>query len=407
MKRVLIFSLTYHPYIGGAEVAIQEITDRVDSAQYAFDMVTLRFDDALPAVEKVGNVTVYRIGPTASRVHVSDRSLPLKLRFAKALFPIIAIFKAATLHRTYPYDAVWAMMANPAGFAALLFSYLYPHVPYVLELQDGRAVADMPKRRPILRIIWWLYVRMYTRAQRLKAISHFIEREARTLGYTGPIAVIPNAVDVEKFSRPISEEEVAALKQKYDKKMGDVFLFTASRLVLSRGVEDTIRALTYLPPHVRLLIAGAGEGRALLEKLSTDIGVSERVIFAGHVPHADLPTYYRMSDIFVRASIIEGFGNSFVEAFAAGVPVVATPVGGIPDFLTDPDTDPDMEPTGLFCAVHNPESVARAVERYMKDPALVARVRKNAQELVAQKYDWNNIARRMVKEVFEPLTALR
>lgn len=187
--------------------------------------------------------------------------------------------------------------------------------------------------------------------------------------------------------------------------MGDIFLFTASRLVLSRGVEDVIRALPHLPPNVKFLIAGDGEDRAKLEKIADESKVHERVLFAGHVSHTDLPALLKISDIFVRPSIIEGMGSAFIEAFAAGVPVVATPVGGIPDFLSDPQKDPDMEPTGLFCEVRNPQSVASAVKKYMEDPVLTARVVKNARELAAKKYDWGLIAADMKYRIFNPLTS--
>src|SRR3990172_9518897 len=98
MKRVLVFSLAYAPFVGGAELAIKEITDRLGD-EYSFDMVTLRFDRTLPAVEKIGNVTVHRIGFTAENVKVSDRALPLPCKLAKILFPITSFFKALSLHR--------------------------------------------------------------------------------------------------------------------------------------------------------------------------------------------------------------------------------------------------------------------------------------------------------------------
>ncbi|MDB5238033.1 MAG: 1,2-diacylglycerol 3-glucosyltransferase [Candidatus Kaiserbacteria bacterium] len=393
MKRILIFSLTYHPYVGGAEVAIKEITDRLSPAEFVFDMVTLRFDSALPEVERIGNITVHRIGPTVPDAKVSDRNMPFVLRRAKLLFPFGAFWKARALHKAHPYDMTWGMMANQAGFAALFFKYWFPRVPYFLELQDGRALSEMTKRRRILLPIWWLYKRIYLNADRIKGVSHFIEREVRAIGYTKEIDVIPNAVDVAKFSQFVPLVELAKLKEKYEKKLGDVFLFTASRLVLSRGVEDTIRALSYLPYHVKLLIAGTGDDQKQLEAIADEIGVTDRVIFAGHIDHAQLPLYYKISDIFVRPSIIEGFGNVFVEAFAAGIPVVATPVGGIPDFLFDPDHNPDKEPTGLFCAVRDPKSIAEAVKRYMNDPVLTANIITNAKQLAAEKYDWNIIAR--------------
>ena len=394
MKRILIFSLTYLPYVGGAEVAVKEITDRLSPDEYVFDMITLRFDSALPKVERIGNVTVHRIGFTVASARVSDRALPFTLKIAKALFPFSALIKALRLHAEHSYDMTWALMANQSAFAALFFSWLNPKTPYYLELQDGRALADMPKRRPMLALIWPIYKRIYLRADRIKAISHFIARDVRSLGYTKAIEVIPNAVDVAKFSAPIPDERMRELELRFGKRMGDVFLFTASRLVLSRGVEDTIRALGFLPANVKLLIAGEGEDREKLEAIARDAGLAERVIFAGHVGHDTLPALYHLSDIFVRPSIIEGFGNAFVEAYAAGIPVVATKVGGIPDFLTDGET-------GLFCEVNNPESIARAVEKYMGNAVLRMQVIENARRLVAEKYDWSVVAVAMKTRVFD------
>jgi len=403
MKRVLIFSLAYTPFVGGAELAIKEITDRLDPREYAFDMLTLRFDRNLPQVEKIGNITVHRIGFSVAGAKVSDRSMPFVCKVSKVLFPFTSFRKARALSRARLYDMTWAMMANQAGFGALLFKYAYPHIPYFLELQDGNSLAQVKAHQPLLRLVWWLYKRIYLKADLIKAISHFIERLAREVGYTGKVAVIPNGVDIAKFSALVPEEKQLELKVRFGKKMGDVFLFTASRLVLSRGVEDVIRALPYLPANVKFLIAGDGEDRAKLETIAKESKVSGRVIFAGHVGHTELPSLLKISDIFVRPSLIEGMGSAFVEAFAAGLPIVATPVGGIPDFLSDPDRAPDMEPTGLFCEVRDPQSVAKAVKRYMKDPVLVARVIKNAKELAAQKYDWDIIAKDMREKVFETL----
>jgi len=402
-KRILIFSLTYHPYVGGAELAIKEITDRVDTGEYEFDMITLRFDKNLPEVEKVGNVTVHRIGFVTDTPKISDRRIPVRAKLAKLFFPLASFLKAQSLHKKHAYDMVWAMMANQASFGALLFKYVYPKVPYFLELQDGNSLEQIKARQPILRLLWPLYKRIYLKADFIKAISHFIEKLARNIGFTGPIAVIPNAVDVAKFSAPVPKETEVELKSKFGKKLGDVFLFTASRLVLSRGVEDIIRALASLPPHVKLLVAGTGEDQKKLEKIAHDVGVGNRVMFAGHVAHTALPAYYKISDIFVRPSIVEGFGSSFVEAFAAGISVVATPVGGIPDFLFDPERTPESPATGLFCEVRNPESIARAVLRYMKEPALVAEVVQNARALAEEKYDWNIIAKDMQNKIFNPL----
>ncbi len=403
MKKILIFSLTYHPFVGGAEVAIKEITDRLP--EYEFHMVTLRFDSTLPRVDMMGNITVYRIGPSIPNAKVSDRNMPFMLRLAKWTYPINAVLTALVLHRSEHYDMTWSMMANHAGFAGMFFKLLHPSVPHVLELQDGRAFSDMKERQPILRLIWPLYARVYRCANSIKVISNFLVGEVQKLGVSVPVHIIPNGVDVAKFSAPVPDETIADLKNKFGKKMGDVILFTASRLVLSRGVEDTIRALAYLPQNVRFIVAGEGDDKQKLEDIARASKVFERVQFVGHVDHPELPAYYKASDIFVRPSIIEGFGNAFVEAFAAGIPVIATPVGGIPDFLFDPERNPDKAPTGLFCDVQNPESIANAVQRYIDTPALVSEVVANAKVLVAEKYDWTSIANMQRDQLFASLIA--
>jgi len=396
MKLVLIFSLTYHPFVGGAEIAIKEITDRINPSEYCFDMITLRFDSNLPRVEKFGNVTVHRIGFSSPGAKVSDRAMPLSCKLAKILFPFTSFFKALSLNGEHRYDLIWALMANQAGFGALFFKLTHPSTPYFLELQDGRAFADMKTRQSVLRALWSVYRQIYMRANLIKTISNYIAKEVRGIGYKKAIEVIPNAVDVAKFSTSVSEEKLRELKIRFGKKTDDVFLFTASRLVLSRGVEDVIQSLEFLPQNVKLLVAGEGEDRAKLEHVARGLDVQDRVIFAGHVDHKDLPAYLKVSDIFVRPSLIEGLGNAFLEAMAAGIPIIGTKVGGIPDFLTEGET-------GLFCEVQDPKSIAQAVKRYIGDPALVARVVLNAKVLAAEKYDWNKIASDMQTKIFANL----
>lgn len=395
MKRVLIFSLAYTPFVGGAELAVKEITERL-RGPYEFDLITLRFDSALPRAEILGAVRVHRIGWCTKGAQVSDRSMPFVCKLSKLLFPLMAFLKAHSLHRARPYDLTWAILANQAGFAALFFKLAHPRIPYVLELQDGNSLAQVRVRQPLLRFVWPLYRLVYLKADAIKVISHFIDRLAREIGYAGKVELIPNGVDMAEFSAPVSEEKLQALKATYEKRMGDVFLFTASRLVLSRGVEDVIRALAHLPSHVKFLIAGAGEDAQKLAELARETGVESRVIFAGHVVHEELAAYLKISDIFVRASLVEGMGSAFIEAFAAGIPVVATPVGGIPDFLQDGET-------GVFCEVQDPLSIASAVRRYLDDPALVAKVTKQARQLAEEKYDWKGIAQAVDNRVFSPL----
>jgi glycosyltransferase involved in cell wall biosynthesis len=133
------------------------------------------------------------------------------------------------------------------------------------------------------------------------------------------------------------------------------------------------------------LILGTGKLEAKLKQLVAQLQLAHRVQFLGHVDHRRLPTYLQLSDVFVRPSRSEGLGSSFLEAMAAGLPVVATPVGGIPDFLHDGQT-------GLFCKLNDAVDLSQQIKRLLADQSLRERVITNGKNIVAQRYDWNMIA---------------
>lgn len=401
MKKILIFSLAYYPdVVSGAEVAIKEITDRSSPEDFVFDMVTLRYDSSLLRFERVGNINVHRIGFTTSHPEISDLArFPLMLN--KYLFPVIGFLKARALHRKNNYDAIWSMMANFAGFAALFLKMRHPNVPFLLTLQEADPTEYI--KHPA-RFVYPLFDRIFARVDFIQTISHYLAGFARNMGYTGPLEVVPNAVNVAHFAQEYPENELAILRHRLGKKEGDFFLITTSRMVAKNAVDEVIRSLTILPKDVKFLILGKGPDEAMLRNLAYEKGVADRVQFLGQVLHEDMPKYLKVSDVFIRPSRSEGLGNSFLEAMAAGIPVIATPVGGIPEFLFDPDVNPDREPTGLFANINDPTSIARKVERLRADPALRNRLFVNGRTLVAEKYDWSLIAKAMKEKVFNPLS---
>jgi glycosyltransferase involved in cell wall biosynthesis len=152
------------------------------------------------------------------------------------------------------------------------------------------------------------------------------------------------------------------------------------------------------------VVCGLGSLESELKMKVNVLKLEKRVKFLGLVEHDRLPLVLRACDVFIRPSLSEGLGSSFLEAMAAGLPVIATPVGGIPDFLFDPETDPDKEPTGLFCQVRDPKSIAEKVEQLVSSQELRNRLIANGKELVQEKYDWELIAKKM-NNIFDKLTS--
>ncbi|HEY4489327.1 MAG TPA: glycosyltransferase [Candidatus Paceibacterota bacterium] len=401
MKRVLIFSLNYYPrFVGGAEVAIKEITDRISDIE--FHMVTLRFDSNLPKVEKVGNVLVHRIGPTRKNPSIANlRKFPLHLN--KYLYQYLAGRKAAALHRKYSYDAIWAMMAHSSGIPAANFKSSHKDVPYLLTLQEG----DPPEYiERMMKPVWPFFKRAFTTADHIQTISTFLLKWARSMGFSGKASVIPNAVNIEHFSQVFSQKMVEEMKQRLGKKEGDMYMVTTSRLVHKNAVDDVIRSLSLLPHSVSFLIYGIGPDEEKLRSLAAEIGVSDRARFMGYIDHTEMPLMFSACDIFIRPSRSEGMGNSFVEAFAAGLPVIATQEGGIADFFFDERRNPEKETTGWAVDADSPEQIAEAVKDILERPDKVTKVIRNAKELALSKYDWNLIAGDM-QTLFKELLGTR
>lgn len=382
VRKILIFSTAYYPFVGGAEVAIKEITDRA-LGDYEFDLITSRLDKNLPAFERVHNVNVYRLGS-------GNKTLD------KLLLPIRGFLLAKKLNYTKNYYCMWGMMVTFGSGAGYLFN-LYrkitfqKRIPMVLTLQEGDSEEHLKFKWGGLIALSWRLALMST--DKLTAISNFLLNRALKNGYKGESFLVPNGVDVDIFGKQIGEDEKSEMKLLLGKKEGDVFLVTTGRLTHKNATDDIISALPKLPSYVNLVVIGKGDEGVRLQKQAEKLGVSERVKFLGFISHEDIPRYFSACDIFIRPSRSEGFGNSFIEAMAAGIPVIATPVGGIVDFLSDKET-------GVFCAVDNPQSIAKEVSFIMGDRVLRDKIVINAKKIVFERYDWNRVSKKML-DVFD------
>ena len=385
MKRILVFSTNYLPHIGGAELAIREITDRLGDT--SFSLITARLKGSLPSYETMGRVSVYRVG--------------FGFSVDKFLIPILGFFKAISLHRREKFDAVWCMMASQASVAAAFFKIAKRRVPLVLTLQEGDEEEHLRRYVFNIGILYRLLIKpwhilIFKVADLITVISKHLENRARQYAPTTPIELVPNGVDVAFFSDAASPAARLRLRRELAFAGTDFVVVTVSRLVQKNAVGDIIRAVSLLPSHCKLLIVGEGELESELRKLSAELGVIERVVFAGNIPPEKVPEYLAAADAFVRPSLSEGFGSAFIEAMAAGVPVIAAPVGGITDFLDDKET-------GLFCGVRDPKDVALKIGVLMQDRDLRASLIARAREMVVNKYDWAVIAKDMREKSFERL----
>jgi glycosyltransferase involved in cell wall biosynthesis len=141
-------------------------------------------------------------------------------------------------------------------------------------------------------------------------------------------------------------------------------VISVGRLVYYKGLEYLIRAMADV--RGKLVIVGSGPLRGKLERLAAQLGVADRVNFAGVVNNASVKAYYHAAALFVLASVArsEAFGIVQIEAMAAGLPVVNTSLDtGVPLVSVH-------EETGLTVPIADPRALAAAINRLLDDPNL-------------------------------------
>jgi glycosyltransferase involved in cell wall biosynthesis len=169
-------------------------------------------------------------------------------------------------------------------------------------------------------------------------------------------------------------------------------VLTLSRLVERKGVADVIEALRELP-DAELVIAGGPAPAELgsdpeaqrLTQIALAAGVADRVTLLGRVDRPAIPALLRAADVVVCAAWYEPFGIVPLEAMAAGVPVVATAVGGQNDTVID-------RFTGLHVAPHQPRAIAAALAELLADAAMRARLGEAGRTRVAARFTWDRVA---------------
>ncbi len=368
--------------MGGAEIAIREICKRMEG--FNFDLITCHNDADIAENEIIDGVNVYRVG-------VGRRG------WDKYLMPIVGFLKALELNKKNHYDLIWAVMANTAGLAALFFKLTHGRIPYLLTLQEGDPLEYYQRRTwfwlPLFKLI-------FKKANHIQIISRHFATWPKNYGYQGEVSVVPNGVDFNLFNQIIDERQLAIVRQNLSLTSDEKIVITTSRLVKKNGISDLIKAVGILKEEnkfIKLLIIGQGEEEKSLQDLVNDLGLREDIFFLGHIKQEILPVYLKIADIFVRPSLSEGLGNSFLEAMAAGLPIVGTPVGGIPDFLID-------KKTGIFCQPQNPASVAEAINLILSDDGLHLSLIEAGRNLVREKYNWDDIAKKM-REIYENINS--
>ncbi len=285
---------------------------------------------------------------------------------------VVAFFiRGLALVATRRIDACYATIAH-VGFSALMISWLTGK-PYLLAVH-GMDIAEPSWAGKI-----WLPLV----AKNARAVTILAERQRDSLRALGVpdarVYLVPEGADLESF-HPVPAD--LGVLDRYGL-AGKKVLLTVGRLVRRKGHDMVIRALAEAVkavPEVVYLVVGTGPEEPVLRRLVDELGLADRVRFAGYAAAEQLLGFFSVADVFIMASReiggdIEGFGIVFLEAGACGKPVIGGKSGGIADAVAD-------GVSGLLVDPEDPAAIAEAVVRLLTDSALAERLGRQGRERV-------------------------
>ncbi|MBI4847600.1 MAG: glycosyltransferase family 4 protein [Nitrospirae bacterium] len=195
------------------------------------------------------------------------------------------------------------------------------------------------------------------------------------------VVSIPTGVGMEFFDVKKNKET----KIKYGLDINSPVITNVGILRSVKGHEVTlqsVKAVTDVFPDAKFLIVGDGPRQEALVKFAKDLGIAKHVIFTGFVK--DIPGIYSFTDVAILSSWSEGLPQGLLQAMAAGVPVVATKVGGVPEVVIN-------EKTGLLIAPGDHEGLAKGIIRILNNQNEAKSFSGNAKELVMRGHSVNHM----------------
>lgn len=292
------------------------------------------------------------------------------------------VARFARLVRSTRPDAILSKLVftNEVAAAGNLLSLT--GTPFVVVEEAVQSIELATLSRPALRsaALRWAYRRANTVVAPSPGVADDLRDEVGVRARA--LEVIPNMIELDSIERAGAE------RPDHPFSGSDLpLVVTMGRLVPEKGQADLLSAVALLGQRrpCNLLVLGDGEDRARLEAASAELGIADRVAFAGFLPNPF--GVVAQADVFVSPSHSESFGNALIEAMALGVPVVSTRVPHGPEWII---TDGS---TGIFAEPRDPADLARKVERVLEDPALRTALATQGRE-AARAYDAGRVVGR-------------
>lgn len=234
---------------------------------------------------------------------------------------------------------------------------------------------------------------LLSKCARIIAVSNEV---ARSIARWFPIDrekiyLVYNGVDTELFKPSFDKN---GLRQKLGISEEEKVLLFLSFVTRQKGLHLLLRALPEILKKiekVKLLVTGEGDYLTEAKEESEKLGIKEKVIFTGYIPHQELPAYINLSDLFVFPTVRqEGLPFALIEAMACQKPVIVSKIGGIPSVIDN----------GIDGILITPDSVNEIIEKtiyLLENPQIAEKIAKNAREKAVKQFNLEKMVEETIK----------
>ncbi len=379
-----LYPVDGNDYKGGF---VRDLAVSLSSKGYIIHVVTPMRPNAL-AKENFNGVFIHRFSYWGAHKGVQLGQLkgtPLLLLGTLVLSGLMECVRVVT---KYKVDIIHAYWVVPGGLIAMTAGMLTGRPVVATAAGSDLNIAS---RNKIYRILIRLTLKGI---DKLIAVSDSMKQIALSMGLRENKAVVfpgPSGIDIDLYA----SRGAAGFPEMKDR--GRKLLY-AGNLTHPKRVDTILKAVKIVAEtvaDVSLTIIGDGDQRRELETLAENLGIKDKIIFKGAVPHRDVSKYMHHADIFVHCSENEGLPVAIMEAMASGLPVIGSQVGGIPELISD-------NTTGYLVHYNDHKQYADNIIRLLKNGGLRKQMGRKGLEIALATFSKTNIIKKNI-EVYDTM----
>ena len=299
--------------------------------------------------------------------------VPVDLLPIKNLRNPLDLFRLVKYIRQHRPDVIHTQLETSDALGTIAARLL--NIPSVSTLHTLEQPSTR-KRKRWRNMLRWNSLNMF--ANRVIAVSEVAHRHYISLGFRSEkIITLYNGIDIKRFRT----EHLPSKTDIYGLPNDSTVITTVAVLREPKGIQYMLHALPDMinkVPNLYYAVVGDGPYHQNLEQLASSLGIKDRVVFMGY--RSNIPEILAASDVFVLPTLVDALPTVLFEAMAAGLPIIVSNVGGVPEIVED-------EVNGLLIPPADPASLATACIRLLLDEALCNRLSSAARATVASRFD--------------------